>query len=176
MHNFLWSLAGTAFNERMLVAGCWIINNTSPFYRHIECFNSNNNKHTRLYTQEGTDEGTKKKNNKEWTFNDYAWEWLCNSAASEVVLASLLLFVEAGKDKGLQAFSLRKELRVFNPLKFCAKLCVVRVVVDLVFWLGHYCIHQKPLYQPIHKLHHEHHHPHVLTNQHFTIVDLFLEV
>lgn len=44
----------------------------------------------------------------------------------------------------------------------------------MLFWCGHYAIHLKEHYW-IHKRHHEHNNPHVLTNQHFSLLDLFIE-
>jgi sterol desaturase/sphingolipid hydroxylase (fatty acid hydroxylase superfamily) len=156
--NVLRSLAGTIFSERLLLLSQYIVVHSSLFYGHIQPFNK------------GESHTTSK-----WALTDYVSEWLHTSVSSEMILSSLVWLVRPQPNVVQPRWSLRAELRTFSPLAFCAKLAVVRVVSDLLFWLGHYCIHQKGLYIPIHKRHHEHHHPHVLTNQHFTIVDLFIE-
>ena len=73
-------------------------------------------------------------------------------------------------------WSLCGDLRKFRPVQFCAKLAIVRCIVDSLFWLGHRLIHERGFYKYIHKFHHEHRNPRtLLTNQHFTIIDFFVE-
>eukprot|EP00747_Dinoflagellata_sp_TGD_P170379 gnl/TRDRNA2_/TRDRNA2_201791_c0_seq1.p1 gnl/TRDRNA2_/TRDRNA2_201791_c0~~gnl/TRDRNA2_/TRDRNA2_201791_c0_seq1.p1 ORF type:complete len:373 (+),score=25.11 gnl/TRDRNA2_/TRDRNA2_201791_c0_seq1:61-1179(+) len=62
----------------------------------------------------------------------------------------------------------------FSPLAFIAKLAVMRVSVDIGFWLGHRALHHRSLYW-MHRRHHEHHKPVLATNYHFHPVDLFIE-
>ena len=56
-----------------------------------------------------------------------------------------------------------------------ARLALVRLAVDVAFYLFHYALHTKLLFGPLHRRHHEHRSPHVWTNYHFTAVDLFVE-
>jgi sterol desaturase/sphingolipid hydroxylase (fatty acid hydroxylase superfamily) len=74
--------------------------------------------------------------------------------------------------------SIRRFAAEISPLAFCAKLAVVRVTVDVFFAVGHWVIHRPVLFHSEtvgHHRHHEHIHPSVVTNQHFTIADLFVE-
>ena len=75
-------------------------------------------------------------------------------------------------------FSFRRFVWEIEPLQFLAKLAIVRVAVDVLFAGGHWVIHRPALYHSsvvAHKTHHGHHHPSVVTNQHFSIADLFVE-
>lgn len=58
---------------------------------------------------------------------------------------------------------------------FFLQFAVARCLFDIGFYMGHRTIHRPNFYSWIHKKHHEHHEPNVLTNCHFTVVDLFIE-
>lgn len=64
--------------------------------------------------------------------------------------------------------------RTFDPLKFMGKFTVMRLAVDIAFWLGHRALHHPSLYW-LHRRHHEHSRPTVATNFNFHPVDLFIE-
>ena len=63
----------------------------------------------------------------------------------------------------------------FHGRQLLARLAVVRVAVDVTFYVFHLALHTKVFFGPLHRRHHEHRSPHVWTNYHFTAVDLFLE-
>lgn len=62
----------------------------------------------------------------------------------------------------------------FQPILFLIRLAFMRVIVDLLFYIGHYLIHLKKTYF-IHKRHHEHNTVRLTTNYHFSATDLFIE-
>ena len=74
-------------------------------------------------------------------------------------------------------FSVRRLVGQVSPLAFCAKLAIVRTVVDVAFAGGHWLIHRPAVWSSVisHRYHHEHKHPSILTNQHFSVADLFVE-
>jgi sterol desaturase/sphingolipid hydroxylase (fatty acid hydroxylase superfamily) len=106
-------------------------------------------------------------------------EWVSASLASHVVLSLLIALVINRKPRLLRGeFSLRRFVWEIDPLQFVAKLAIVRVVVDVMFAAGHWAIHRPAIYHSslvAHKTHHGHNHPSVVTNQHFSIADLFVE-
>lgn len=106
-------------------------------------------------------------------------EWVTASLASQVVLSLLVALVINREPRPLKGkFSLSRFVRELDPLQFVAKLAIVRVVVDVLFAGGHWVIHHPSLYHSsliAHKTHHGHNHPSVITNQHFSIADLFVE-
>ena len=61
-----------------------------------------------------------------------------------------------------------------SPLYFLVKLAVVRVCVDIGFYVGHRALHTRQLYW-LHRYHHEHFRPSLGTNFHFHPVDIFVE-
>ena len=64
----------------------------------------------------------------------------------------------------------------WRPLAFLRNFAVFRVIVDLVFYLGHRALHTNPwLYKNVHRRHHEHYKTNLRTNYHFTAPDLFIE-
>ena len=107
------------------------------------------------------------------SFADLFWDFVGSTVTAQVVLAAL--FVRSPVIKPLDNWSLTRDLRKFKPLPFCAKLAITRVVVDLMFYLGHRLIHTKALYSTVHQRHHEHRNPRLDTNHHFTVLDLFVE-
>ena len=77
--------------------------------------------------------------------------------------------------KRKSGWSLRKDLRNIGFLSFSAKLAIVRTVVDSLFFAGHWVIHRPFLYNWVHKLHHEDVWVNPTSNQHFSIIDFFVE-
>jgi sterol desaturase/sphingolipid hydroxylase (fatty acid hydroxylase superfamily) len=64
----------------------------------------------------------------------------------------------------------------FNVTRFLKNQFWFRLVVDLVFYVGHRAMHANEwLYVNLHKLHHRHHYTSLLTNFNFTAADLFIE-
>jgi sterol desaturase/sphingolipid hydroxylase (fatty acid hydroxylase superfamily) len=55
----------------------------------------------------------------------------------------------------------------FRPLKFLAKLAIMRFVVDIFFYAGHRLLHTQPFYW-LHKRHHQHFATSLSTNFHFS--------
>jgi len=106
-------------------------------------------------------------------------EWISASAASQCLLSLLFLVLRNKPQRYSRGqYSIGQFASKINPVAFCAKLAVVRVTVDVCFAVGHWLIHRPVIfYSEIvsHKTHHEHNHPSVLTNQHFSIMDLFVE-
>lgn len=98
-------------------------------------------------------------------------EWIQTSVTASVILAALKVHVVP---KDASSWTLGGDLKLIRFLPLAAKVAMMRTIVDVLFWVGHYAIHQKEYYY-IHKRHHEHNHPHVLTNQHFSLLDLFIE-
>lgn len=99
------------------------------------------------------------------------------TVVSSVLVSSFIVYFKIGESGGKKKmlWSLSGDLRKFRPIQFCAKLAIVRCIVDSLFWLGHRLIHERGFYKYIHKFHHEHRNPRTLTNQHFTIIDFFVE-
>ena len=62
-----------------------------------------------------------------------------------------------------------------RPLQFLLRLFIMRIAVDVSFYLVHWALHRKPIYKSVHAVHHEHIHPTIWTNYHFTMLDLVLE-
>ena len=77
--------------------------------------------------------------------------------------------------KRKNTWSLTEDLRGIGLFSFSAKLAIVRTVVDFLFFVGHWMIHRPFLYNWIHKLHHEDVWVNPTTNQHFSLVDIFVE-
>lgn len=98
--------------------------------------------------------------------------WL--TGFSQLFLAAPLAVAPKAASKGRQ-WSLLQDLQRLKILQFTAKLAMARCGTDLLFWLGHYLIHQRGSYGLIHKRHHEHKNPSIWTNQHFTVVDFIIE-
>ena len=65
--------------------------------------------------------------------------------------------------------------RNFNPFSFICKFAFTRLVNDILFYVVHRSLHMQPLYTWIHKRHHEHNSCALVTNFHFTPMDLLLE-
>lgn len=66
-----------------------------------------------------------------------------------------------------------------HPFKFWSflkRLFIMRLVVDILFYVGHRALHSPWLYKYIHKRHHEHRKTTITTNFHFTVADLTIEV
>jgi len=61
-----------------------------------------------------------------------------------------------------------------SPLGFMVKLAIVRVCVDVGFYLGHRALHHRSLYW-VHRYHHSHYKPVIGTNFHFSPLDLLIE-
>eukprot|EP00928_Gymnodinium_smaydae_P018470 TRINITY_DN17025_c0_g2_i1.p1 TRINITY_DN17025_c0_g2~~TRINITY_DN17025_c0_g2_i1.p1 ORF type:complete len:373 (-),score=31.18 TRINITY_DN17025_c0_g2_i1:84-1202(-) len=64
--------------------------------------------------------------------------------------------------------------RSFSPPSFLLKYAIVRICVDIFFWVGHRALHHPSLYW-LHRRHHEHFRPSTATNFHFNPVDLWVE-
>jgi Delta7-sterol 5-desaturase len=58
---------------------------------------------------------------------------------------------------------------------YLIKWVIVRVAVDVWFYLAHRLLHTPSFYTSIHKRHHEHLHARTATNFHVTITDNFLQ-
>lgn len=74
-----------------------------------------------------------------------------------------------------QRFLVTQGLPSQGLFRFLVQFAIARCFFDMGFWLSHRAIHSPSLYSWIHKRHHEHHEPSVVTNNHFTVLDLFLE-
>jgi hypothetical protein len=64
----------------------------------------------------------------------------------------------------------------FRLFEFLKKLAIMRVVVDVIFYIVHRLLHTKWLYAAVHKRHHQHVRTALTTNYCFTQADLILEV
>lgn len=62
-----------------------------------------------------------------------------------------------------------------RPLPFLLRLLIVRVTVDIWFYIVHWLLHRKGVYEAIHITHHEHIKPTLWTNYHFSVLDLIFE-
>jgi hypothetical protein len=86
-------------------------------------------------------------------------EWLWASAASQLILSLLSVVLLGGKAKPSVSgggVSLRQLVFVrLDPLALCAKLAIVRIVVDVCFAGGHWLIHRPvcTFYHPLLRLH-----------------------
>ena len=91
-------------------------------------------------------------------------EFLQTSATSQFLLSVLAVTVlgrRPSKDAAAALLSIPAMARAINPLAFCAKLAVVRLVVDVCFAAGHWVIHRPVLFHSKavqHRYHHEHRH------------------
>jgi sterol desaturase/sphingolipid hydroxylase (fatty acid hydroxylase superfamily) len=110
------------------------------------------------------------------TFKSNLSEFRELTVNSHLILAGLLVakLSDANESRAMKTWSFQHEWKTFSFLAFSAKLAMARTVVDIAFYVGHRVMHM-PKYYYIHKRHHEHNNPHVLTNQHFTQLDVFLE-
>lgn len=67
------------------------------------------------------------------------------------------------------------EVQPVNWWWFVVKLLACRVIADVVFYVTHRLLHTKWLYKWVHKFHHEHRTTSLVTNFHFSALDLLLE-
>ena len=76
------------------------------------------------------------------------------TVVSSVLVSSFIVYFKIGESGGKKKmlWSLSGDLRKFRPIQFCAKLAIVRCIVDSLFWLGHRLIHERGFYKYIHKL------------------------
>jgi sterol desaturase/sphingolipid hydroxylase (fatty acid hydroxylase superfamily) len=59
------------------------------------------------------------------------------------------------------------QMQPFRPLGFLYKLAIMRLVVDMFFYAGHWLLHTQPFYW-LHKRHHQHFATSLSTNFHFS--------
>ena len=100
-------------------------------------------------------------------------DWVsCN-----LVINSLGSIALVSSVSNLNEKQIRSRLRSprFRLLPFLLKFAFARVVFDIMFYIIHRAIHLQPLYKWIHKRHHEHNNCALVTNFHFTALDLLLE-
>lgn len=74
-----------------------------------------------------------------------------------------------------ETFQLRIGGKPAGLASFLFQFAIARSLHDLAFFVGHRIIHLNKMYSMIHKRHHEHKEPNILTNNHFWILDLFIE-
>ncbi len=107
---------------------------------------------------------------------DLICDWLqCNFPAGIVNAATevFLLTVQdpsVWKDAALHTNN--KPVKVFP---FLLKLAISRIIVDIVFHVAHRWMHDRSVYKQLHSRHHEHNKCALITNFHFTWMDIFLE-
>lgn len=64
----------------------------------------------------------------------------------------------------------------FTVRGFLGHFAMFRIIVDVVFYMGHRALHVNQwLYRMVHRRHHEHFTTTLRTNYHFTALDLFIE-
>ena len=100
-------------------------------------------------------------------------DWLRTNLVVHVIGNSALLatiFSFSAKERRLLEME-----RTFSLFAFICKFAFTRIVNDVLFYVVHRSLHSQPLYKWIHKRHHEHHHCALVTNFHFTPLDLLLE-
>ena len=94
----------------------------------------------------------------------------CNFPASMVAVCSLPLLVKS-------------DIEIYNEkinphvdwVMFLCKLIIVRITVDVSFYIAHRLLHTKLMY-PLHKKHHQHHECQIFnTNSQFHFLDLIIE-
>lgn len=179
-HKFAISWLGTIVSERVQCALHYIL--THVVYSHVPYFhpsagpNHMNCKGPAEHGLQAMHGGARR----------IVAEWIEVSVLSQLFVTALQVVVlSSPTTPGSSVPSVLAAVRVLGsslasirPLQLCAKLAIVRTVVDIFFALGHWVIHRPWLWHSPavgHKFHHEHDHPSVLTNQHFTIADLFVE-
>jgi hypothetical protein len=192
----LWTCAGGLAAERFMLVFQHIL--VHKVYSHIAFFKDMGKTSGAIKDADENEQANRGANS---TIKSLVWEWLHTTVTLNVGLTFLLvrgkaraagrtstahlhngdgLTVAAAVTAAVSARPtlLREGLAILRPkalLGFCAKLAVVRSIVDVFFWIGHYAIHKRATYALIHKRHHEHNHPSVWTNQHFSVPDLFIE-
>lgn len=119
--------------------------------------------HVPMFTEPGRPNPTVRNYAKGWRSSNLPMD-LVNSLAFGASVASL-------DPAAFQDLFVRND---FSPMAFLAKLWVGRVCVDAGFWAGHRALHHPRLYW-LHRKHHEHHRPSLLTNAHFSPLDLWIE-
>ena len=72
-------------------------------------------------------------------------EYLCGSATAQLLLSVLVLARPAVRLRG--PWSVRRFAAKLDPLALCAKLAVVRTVVDVCFAAGHWTIHRPAIFR-----------------------------
>jgi hypothetical protein len=162
---------GYIVSERMQLLLHWLL--VHKVYRHIPYF------HPAEQIGFGNAGGSVGIPSTHGGFRRIVLEWMRVSAGSQLILAVLtvtLLGRNASTNASGKAIAsglswlqwLRWFTKGFNPLTLCAKLAIVRCVVDVCFAAGHWLIHRPAIWNSLlisHRTHHEHHHPSVLTNQ-----------
>lgn len=106
-------------------------------------------------------------------------EWFHRTAASQFILTLVyawLLNNPKQKPSRLRPrpFSLRRLVNGVDPIAMCAKLAIVRTVVDIFFAGGHWLIHRPVVWNSFvsHKTHHEH--KYVLHGAHMTYLPIYI--
>lgn len=108
-------------------------------------------------------------------WSDHVKEWCMLMIPVRLINASILSPVfhyvpDPQRYKEMSGF-----VKAGSKLAFLAKFALCRMLFDLTFYWVHRMIHDRRLYAMIHSKHHEHVEPSLNTNQHFTVLDLFLE-
>lgn len=175
-------LAAATVQERMLILQQYVLVN--HVYTHIRPFDPPGKQQ-----QEAEAEAPLANRNKsKWGNSVFSLvlEFLSGNLLVQATVLGLISYVKPEATAHAPNWSLARDISQFRPLSFTAKLCVIRTTIDALFYAGHYLIHRTAfglkslgltvnLFKWVHSYHHEHTAPEVLTNQHFSVLDLYVE-
>lgn len=106
-----------------------------------------------------------------WGFKEIQWDYLRTMVPTQIVSSGLAALAMEGIPPAQWAHVAAQPFRV---VPFLFRFAVIRVCIDVSFYIVHRLLHSRLLY-PIHKRHHEHVNTSLSTNYHFTPPDLALE-
>lgn len=155
LKNFLKCMASNLFAEQGAVYLLYFVSNT--VFRHVKPFRVNKGR----------------ADPPPFTLAAYQ-DWLKGNGQLQIIGGGFLLAIM----ESFQPEWTYKELEEtpFSPVQFLKNMAVFRVIVDVVFYVGHRAMHENQwLYRMIHRRHHSHYHTSIVTNFHFSAPDLFIE-
>jgi len=113
----------------------------------------------------------KEKRVPKWGIKEIQWDYLRTMLPTQLASAALAAFAMNQIPRKQWAYVASQRFRI---VPFLFRFGLVRLCIDVSFYIVHRLLHS-PLLYPIHKRHHEHVNTALTTNYHFTPPDLALE-